>query len=263
MNDEKIIIEGEILYKTLSKKLVFIIPLCCVLLWIVVICINGKGVDFYIPFDILYEYNLFDLCEYFDMLVPIYATMLTILSIVSIFLYLTVNKVNLTLTNKRIYGNLTFGRKLDLPINQIAGVTKMRNDQFYITLLGNGNIIDCSFIKNTLDFIAEINKIVETNKIIIKEKNRKFGKHNGYLVTFAKNEFSLDNVDFFIEAIKEWIKRTGKSEPKIFIFNKKHSLKGCEKRLYEFFESKQTKHHTLKVTFIVDDEQYITTINLN
>ena len=251
MNDEKIIIEGEILYKTLSKKLVFIIPLCCILLWIVVICINGKGVDFYIPFDILYEYNLFDLCEYFDMLVPIFATMLTILGIVSIFLYLTVNKVNLTLTNKRIYGNLTFGRKLDLSINQIAYVTKIRNDQFYIN--------------NTSDFIIEINKLlIDINKLV-KEQNKKFGKRNGYLATFA-NEKLFDgyhDVDDLVESIEEWMKRTGKPEPKIFILNKKHSLKGCKKRLIEFSSSKKTKDCTLEITFTVDDEQYITTINLN
>lgn len=105
--EEKVIISGDRKYLEKLKKsykTLFIVEGILFVLAIVAALFEGKLPDFiiwlpYIPFLVL--------------LIP---------SIVCIILYFYYSKMELTVTNKRVFGRVAFGRRVDLPLDSISAV---------------------------------------------------------------------------------------------------------------------------------------------
>jgi len=250
MNNEKIIIEGEIQYKKLSKILIFILPLFSFLLWIFTIYLKSKGVNYYITYEVI------DFYEFFDIMIP--PIILTILTICSVIFYLYINRMSLFVTNKRLYGKVGFGRVLDLPINQISHVTKMRNDRFWIMLPGP-NAINYSFVKNTSEVILEINKLIE-------QRNEIIFKRNGEIAKCANKIVYKGWIEELIDYIEEWNNKTPKIPKKIYIHNVEYDFFQGLKELKNIEDEyhREGIHLELgKITFITDENEYITTIYIN
>lgn len=72
--------------------------------------------------------------------------------------YACVSKVELTVTNKRVYGNAAFGKRVDLPIDMINAVgTSMFNG---ITVTTASGAIKFFMIKNKDEIHSEISKLL-------------------------------------------------------------------------------------------------------
>lgn len=108
--DEKIIIEGK-----LAKTFIQIISMFIALLGLLV---------FGVVFSIAYPpFGMGVAPEY---LLPIGAMYLSFtflpFVLIAVVFYLFSSKIKLTVTNKRVYGNTSFGKRVDLPLDMISAV---------------------------------------------------------------------------------------------------------------------------------------------
>ncbi len=247
MNNEKIIIEGEIKYKKLSKILIFILPLFSFLLWIFAIYLISKGVDYYIPTSYT------DLYEFCDIRIP--PIILSILTICSVIFYFYINQMSLFVTNKRLYGKVGFGRVLDLPINKISFVNLWCD---YISISGLNNEFYYPFVKNKSEVFLEINKLIE-------QRNETIFKLNGEIVKWANSIVDRMLIRWVIYDIEEWNDKTPKIPKKIYIHNVEYDffqgLKELKKIEYEYHRGRCEKLG--KITFNIDENEYITKIYIN
>lgn len=124
--------------------------------------------DFYSSEDL--DYLLFSAYPYFMSF-----TFLPILVLALIF-YFSSSKVNLTVTNKRVYGTAIFGKRVDLPLDMISAVST----SFFkgIGVSTASGVIRFFMIKNNLDIHKSISDLLikrqdkkeEPVKEVIKEK---------------------------------------------------------------------------------------------
>lgn len=238
MNNEKIIIEGEIKYKKLSKILIFILPLFSFLLWIFAIYLISKGVYDYKNTDVMFP--------------PI---ILSILTICSVIFYFYINQMSLFVTNKRLYGKVGFGRVLDLPINKISFVNLGYDD---ILISGLNNEFNYFFVKNAPEVFLEISKL-------IKQRNETIFKLNGEIVKWANSIVDRKLIVWVIHDIEEWNDKTPKIPKKIYIHNVEYDffqgLKELKKIKYEYDRGRCEELG--KITFNIDENEYITKIYIN
>ena len=98
--------------------------------------------------------------------------------IVGIIFYFAVSKVSITVTDKRVYGTATWGKRVDLPFDSISAVAiAMFNTIAVATSSGS---IKFSCIENYDEVHKEISKLLvnrqkeKTNTVIV-EKETKIG----------------------------------------------------------------------------------------
>lgn len=206
MDKEKIIIQGEVCFKKLSKIIIVIFPVLSVLFF----CVGH-----YLQNQMTYDIASF--CTGVGVI-------FLVISIAGILLFLYVNRMSLTVTNNRIYGNVSFGRKLDLPIRNIIQVKLLRNDQIWI-IIPTG-IINYSLIKNATSVYKELDKLID-------EMNDKLRELNGGLTFYCKpcktNKYVIND---FLKELKQWNVNNSNRSIKMFINNNECSnIEELEKEL--------------------------------
>lgn len=188
--EEKIIIEGK---KLNVKKLVlciFIIPLIAT---IIMIALGLNEFDFHINRfnthyhdDSCFTYQSYysDYSDYlWDSMIPTcrfsyfstgeeYATKMfledeALMAIIILgvgiavcaFLFFMLNFYKIVVTDKRIYGRVAFGKRVDLPIDFITSVSKIQGLKG-ITILSSSKKTKFLLIKNIREVYSEINKLL-------------------------------------------------------------------------------------------------------
>lgn len=156
--DEKIIIKS----KQANIKLISTIISVIGLLLFVVVWISSTSSGFYHDkiADGRWGYVLTSMVPYF-----VSITFLPFLVIAIVF-YAWTSKVNLIVTNKRVYGTAAFGKRVDLPLDKISAVgTTFFNG---IAVTTSSGAIKFLMIKNSVDIHSAISQLLmerqETNK---------------------------------------------------------------------------------------------------
>lgn len=156
--DEKIIIKS----KQANIKLISTIISVIGLLLFVVVWISSTSSGFYHDriADGDWGYVLASMVPYFGSI-----TFLPFLVIAIVF-YAWTSKVNLIVTNKRVYGTAAFGKRVDLPLDKISAVgTTFFNG---IAVTTSSGAIKFLMIKNSVDIHSAISQLLmerqETNK---------------------------------------------------------------------------------------------------
>lgn len=156
--DEKIIIKS----KQANIKLISTIISVIGLLLFVVVWISSTSSGFYHDriADGDWGYVLASMVPYFGSI-----SFLPFLVIAIVF-YAWTSKVNLIVTNKRVYGTAAFGKRVDLPLDKISAVgTTFFNG---IAVTTSSGAIKFLMIKNSVDIHSAISQLLmerqETNK---------------------------------------------------------------------------------------------------
>lgn len=102
------------------------------------------------PFDYKKEYSEVRDYAYAEMgkaktILPI-ALVSTLIFIVSAFRYMYIGKTNMTVTNRRVYGNAVFGKRVDLPLSSISIIEIGKSKK--ITLATSAGKVRFAGIKN-------------------------------------------------------------------------------------------------------------------
>ena len=74
-------------------------------------------------YDSFGEFVLYYMTSPFDMLFVLIADIGILITLMAVFLILEMSRCALTVTNRRVTGKASFGKSVDLPINQIASVS--------------------------------------------------------------------------------------------------------------------------------------------
>lgn len=88
--------------------------------------------------------------------------------VVSVFVFLLLNYYKITVTDKRIFGRLAFGKRVDLPIDFVTGVSKIQGLKG-VTVLSSSKKTSFLLIKNVNEIYEEINKL-----LINRQSNAKY-----------------------------------------------------------------------------------------
>ena len=153
------------------------------------------GVFVLVKWFIDYSYSMFRVIEpdYIDefgaddifkfwFLYPIVQRCLPLVLIGQIF-YMVMSKIEMTVTNKRVYGKVLFGKRVDLPLDMVSAVgTTIFNG---ICVTTSSGAIKFPMIKNSEEIHATI------SKLLLERQNKK----EDFTKTVAKEENSHSNAD--------------------------------------------------------------------
>ena len=105
------------------------------------------------------------------------------LLIISTLIYIMFSKMELTVTDKRVFGCALFGKRVDLPLDSISAVG---TSIFYgITVSTASGVIKFRFIKNNIEIHSVISKLLVERQ----------GKEKTVTTTTIKQEIPQSNAD--------------------------------------------------------------------
>ena len=82
--------------------------------------------------------------------------------ILGFFVWLNIKNCEITVTNKRVFGRISFGTRMDIPLNKITSV--MISPIFKTILVSSASgTIKFSFISNAQEVYEQINKLILNN----------------------------------------------------------------------------------------------------
>ena len=102
------------------------------------------------------DYALREVLEYYwyDVLTPVVA-----FSLLGLILYLFLHSYELIVTDKRIYGKIAWGKRVDLPVDSISAISSVRGIKG-VTVATSAGKIKFIILKNANDIYGVINKLL-------------------------------------------------------------------------------------------------------
>ena len=129
------------------------------------------------------DYWLFDLSYFYIYLIPV-----TSLSLIGVLMYLWLNCYNLTVSDKRVSGEVLFGKKVDLPVDSISAVSVISIFKGVGISTSSGRI-GFFAIKNSSEIYDVINNLLikrqedknQTNIVSVKDETEQLKKYKDLL----------------------------------------------------------------------------------
>lgn len=155
--DEKVIIKSEHYSLAKIKMFLYGIPVGCIALGIVLYIFNfdrSRGPNHWGEYRTIID-NMFDP---FSFIPGLLIDLGLIFFIVSLIVGAYLKSYKLTVTDKRVYGNTSWGKQVDLPIDSVSAVasTAMKG----ISVATSSGRIVFSFIKNRDEVRAAISQLI-------------------------------------------------------------------------------------------------------
>lgn len=151
--EEQIIIKGD------TKKITRVLKICIIILVILFIVGLFKGRIFSTIKEIILSGGFGDII-YIN--IPITFILLTIALILITIIYFYLAKIEITVTNTRVFGAIGFGKRVDLPLDTISAIGT--NFLKGIVVSTSSGKIDFSCIPNNNEIHAEISKLLNNRQ---------------------------------------------------------------------------------------------------
>lgn len=182
--DEKIVIKSKLYNIKKIRNIIFIIGLIAVALVIMsdfagTLDVEG-GLLRLVSTDYIERHGIFDAILF---LVVIPLCIMAPFVIIGQIFYMAMSKVEMTVTNKRVYGKAIFGRRVDLPLDMISAIGTTLFKGIAVTTASGA--IKFQMIKNSIDIHSAISQLLVERQEIGKKASR----------TIVKQEIPQSNAE--------------------------------------------------------------------
>lgn len=162
--EEKILIKSEHYSITKIRSFVYGIPLGCIVLGFLLYLVNfdnSRGPNYWGEYWTILD----NMCDPFFFLPGLLIDLGIILVIVSLFVGAWLKSYSLTVTDKRVYGDTSWGKRVDLPVDSISAVASSGMKGIAVAT-SSGRIV-FKFIKNR----DEVSRVI--GDLLINRQNSK------------------------------------------------------------------------------------------